>query len=307
MHEAGAAGNRSGIVDLSFAMALFIVNDALVKLVSESLPGLQLIFIRGTFACMLMLALCAATGAFKPDGALGHWPARQLTQPKVLIRCTLDATASLIYLTAMFHMPLANATAINMASPLFITLIAIRLFKESVSLAQWLAIGVGFVGVLLIVQPAASGFNAWALMCLAGTVLHAGRDVMTRVLPGSIPALLITLSTVIAVTLLSGVLMLFQGWQSPSGRQIALLAAAGVLLSGGYFFLTRAMRKGQMSVVAPFRYSGLLFAIALGWLVWGEIPNAMAFSGIVLMVGAGLYMLRVRQAAAAQTFIQNPD
>ena len=72
MHEAGAAGNRSGIVDLSFAMALFIVNDALVKLVSESLPGLQLIFIRGTFACMLMLALCAATGAFKPDGALGH-------------------------------------------------------------------------------------------------------------------------------------------------------------------------------------------------------------------------------------------
>ncbi len=287
--------NRAGIIDLSFAMALFIANDALVKLVSESLPGLQLIFIRGLFACLLMLAVCAATGAFKPDAIHGKWPARNLLQPKVLIRATLDASASLIYLTAMFHMPLANATAINMATPLFITLIAIQLFKERVRPAQGLAIGVGFAGVLLIVQPAASGFNAWALMCLAGTVLHAGRDVMTRVIPVQIPALLITLSTVISVTFFSGTLIVFQGWQAPNARQLALLAAAGVLLSGGYFLLTRAMRQGQMSVVAPFRYSGLLFALLLGWLVWGDVPNAMAFCGIALLVGAGLYMLRAKK------------
>ena len=273
-------------------MGLFIANDALVKLVSESLPGLQLIFIRGVFACLLMLAVCAATGAFTADAIHGRRPARNLLQPKVLMRATLDASASLIYLTAMFHMPLANATAINMATPLFITLIAIRLFKERVRPSQWMAIGVGFIGVMLIVQPAASGFNAWALMCLAGTVLHAGRDVMTRVIPVQIPALLITLSTVISVTFFSGTLILFQGWQTPQPQQLALLAAAGVLLSGGYFLLTRAMRQGQMSVVAPFRYSGLLFALLLGWLVWGDIPNAMAFCGIALLVGAGLYMLR---------------
>ena len=293
--RAAAAGNRAGIIDLSFAMALFIANDALVKLVSESLPGLQLIFIRGLFASLLMLALGAATGAFKPDAIHGQWPARHLLQPKVLIRATLDASASLIYLTAMFHMPLANATAINMATPLFITLIAITLFKERVRPAQWLAMGVGFAGVLLIVQPAASGFNAWALMCLAGTVLHAGRDVMTRVIPVQIPALLITLSTVLSVTFFSGMLIVFQGWQAPQHRQLALLAAAGVLLSGGYFLLTRAMRQGQMSVVAPFRYSGLLFALLLGWLVWGDVPNAMAFCGIGLLVGAGLYMLRAKK------------
>ena len=211
------------------------------------------------------------------------------------MRATLDASASLIYLTAMFHMPLANATAINMATPLFITLIAIRLFKEQVRRAQWVAIGVGFVGVLLIVQPTASGFNAWALMCLAGTVLHAGRDVLTRVIPVQIPAMLITLSTVISVTFFSGTLIVFQGWQTPNGRQLALLAAAGVLLSGGYFLLTRAMRQGQMSVVAPFRYSGLLFALLLGWLVWGDVPNALAFCGIGLLVGAGLYMLGIKK------------
>lgn len=293
--SATAAGNRAGIIDLSMAMALFIVNDALVKLVSESLPGLQLIFIRGLFACLLMLALCAASGAFKSDALQGKWPARHLLQPRVLIRASLDASASLIYLTAMFHMPLANATAINMATPLFITLIAIKLFKERVHPGQGLAIALGFFGVLLIVQPAASGFNAWGLMCLAGTVLHAGRDVMTRVIPAQIPALLITLSTVISVTFFSGTLMVFQGWQTPNLRQLALLAAAGILLSGGYFLLTRAMRQGQMSVVAPFRYSGLLFALVLGWLVWGEVPNAMAFAGIGLLVGAGLYMLRAKK------------
>ena len=293
--SSSAAGNRGGIIDLSFAMALFITNDALVKVVSESMPGLQLIFIRGLFACLLMLALCTATGAFKPDALYGQRPVRHLLQPRVLMRATLDASASLIYLTALFHMPLANATAINMATPLFITLIAIQLFKEQVRRAQWVAIGVGFAGVLLIVQPAASGFNAWALMCLAGTVLHAGRDAMTRVIPAQIPAMLITLSTVISVTFFSGTLIVFQGWQTPNGRQLALLAAAGVLLSGGYFLLTRAMRQGQMSVVAPFRYSGLLFALLLGWLVWGDVPNALAFCGIGLLVGAGLYMLGIKK------------
>jgi drug/metabolite transporter (DMT)-like permease len=161
---------------------------------------------------------------------------------------------------------------------------------------------VGFGGVLMIVQPASDGFNAWALVCLGGTVLHAARDMMTRVIPQTIGSLIITLSTVVAVSLLSGLLTTFNGWQPVQGRQLALLAAASVLLSGGYFLLIRAMRAGEMSVIAPFRYSGLLFAIGLGWLLWGDVPNAMAMAGIVLLVGAGLFMLtraRVQNQAEA--------
>ena len=283
--------NRRGIIDMSGAMALFIANDALVKLVSASLPSLQLIFIRGVFASILMLLVCQAMGAFKRATPQGALPVRQLLHPKVLMRATLDASASLVYLTALFHMPLGNATAINMATPLVITIMAVFYMHERVNLARWLAIGVGFIGVLLIVQPAAEGFNVWALLCLAGTLLHAGRDLMTRVIPRSVPSLLITLSTVLSVSLFSGVLTLFQGWKPFTNTHLALLGAAGVLLSGGYFLLIRAMRAGEMSLIAPFRYTGLLFALVLGWWFWGDVPNALAFIGIALLVAAGLYML----------------
>ena len=291
--------NRRGIIDMSGAMALFIANDALVKLVSAELPSLQLIFLRGLAASLLMLAVCQAMGAFKratPGGAL---PVRQLLQPKVLVRATLDAAASLIYLTALFHMPLGNATAINMATPLVITLMAVMVLHERVGLSRWLAIAVGFIGVLLIVQPASEGFNAWALLCLGGTLLHAARDLMTRVIPRSVPSLLITLSTVLSVSFFSGSLSLFQGWKAFNAQHLALLAAAGVLLSGGYFLLIRAMRAGEMSLISPFRYTGLLFALLLGWWLWGDMPNAMAFVGIALLVAAGLYMLMGQQKGAS--------
>jgi drug/metabolite transporter (DMT)-like permease len=296
-----SADNRRGIADMSAAMALFIANDALVKLVSASLPSLQLIFIRGAFASVLMLCVCHAMGALKRDAPNGALPVKQLFQKKVLFRASLDASASLIYLTALFHMPLANATAINMATPLFITLMAVLLLNEQVGLSRWLAIAVGFGGVMLIVQPAADGFNAWTLLCLAGTVLHAARDLMTRVIPQSVPSLLITLSTVLAVSLLAGVLSLFQGWQPFTATHLALLGAAGVLLSGGYFLLIRAMRAGEMSLIAPFRYTGLLFALVLGWWWWGDVPNVMAIVGIALLVAAGLYMLMSQRANTPAT------
>lgn len=292
------AQNRRGIIDMSGAMALFIANDALVKLVSASLPSLQLIFLRGVAACVLMLAVCQVMGVFKRATPQDPLPARQLLQPKVLMRATLDASASLIYLTALFHMPLGNATAINMATPLVITIMAVVLLHEHVGLARWLAIGVGFVGVILIVQPASEGFNAWALLCLAGTLLHAARDLMTRVIPQSVPSLLITLSTVLSVCLFSGVLSLFQGWQAFNAHHITLLTSAGVLLSGGYFLLIRSMRSGEMSLIAPFRYTGLLFALLLGWWLWGDVPNTLAFFGIALLVGAGLYMLMGQRKTA---------
>lgn len=274
------------------AMALFIANDAIVKMVSGSLPGMQLIFLRGLMASLLMLVVCAVNGVFKADAATGHSPLRQLLNRTVVLRAALDATASNIYLTALFHMPLANATAINMATPLFITLMAVHRFGETVNRTRWLAIGAGFVGVLLIVQPAAEGFNAWALLCLLGTVLHAARDLLTRLVPPSMSSLLITLTTVTAVTALSGGISLFQGWAPFSVLQWLQLSGASVMLSGGYFLLIRAMRRGEMNVIAPFRYSGLLFALLLGWLIWGEIPNTLALAGIGLLLGAGLYMVK---------------
>jgi drug/metabolite transporter (DMT)-like permease len=237
-----------------------------------------------------MLAVCWTTGSFR-RAADGSLPAAQLLNPKLLVRAVLDAAASLTYLTALFHLPLANGTAINMATPLFVVLFATWLFHEHVSRFRWLAVAAGFLGVLLIVQPNTNGFNAWALVCLAGTLLHAVRDVVTRVIPAGIPSLLITLSTVAAVTLFSGAWSLFEPWQPLETLWLGYLASASVLLAGGYYCLIRSMRSGEMSLIAPFRYSALIFATGLGWWMWHEIPNTLAFIGIGLLVGAGLAML----------------
>lgn len=213
-----------------------------------------------------------------------------------MLRAVLDGVATLVYLLSLFHLPLANTTAINMAAPLFVTLYAIALFGERVAAGRWLAIATGFGGVLLVVQPRSEAFNAWALLCLGAAFLNASRDVVTRTIASGIPVLVITLSNALTVTAMSGCWVLAQEWEPVSGRQFGLLAAAAVVLSVGYYLITIAMRSGEMSVVAPFRYAGLLVALVLGYLVWGDVPNGLAMAGIVLLVAAGLALLRNRRS-----------
>ena len=277
---------------MASAMASFVANDALVKFVSQSLPASQLIFLRGVFAIALLMLAAQLMGLLrKPaEGELG--PVQQVLLRPVIVRSALDALATLVYLSSLFHLPLGNATAINMATPLMITVFVVLVWHERVSVGRWMAILLGFAGVLMIVQPAADSFNAWALLCLAGTALHAARDICTRNIPGNVPSVLITLGTAVSVTALSGLLSLIQGWQAFTVVQLGMLAGASVFLSVGYYLLILSTRAGDMSVVAPFRYVGLLFALVLGWAVWGDLPNALAWMGIGLLLGAGLYMLR---------------
>ena len=278
-----AAANRRGIVCMVGAMGCFVTNDALVKFASQSMPSAQLIFIRGFMSVLLVLAVAHALGASSRM--------REATRGWVAGRALVDAIATMLYLGSLFHLPIGNATAINLAAPLFMTLFAALFMAERVRGARWLAVGAGFLGVLLVIQPRAEGFNAWALVCLLGTLFHAARDLMTRRIHAGIPSILITLSTAVAVTVVSGVSSLFQGWQPFGLFEAGLLALASVFLTGGYYFIITSMRHGEMTLVAPFRYSGLLFALVLGYAVWGEVPNALAWFGIALLIASGLYVL----------------
>ena len=166
-----------------------------------------------------------------------------------------------------------------------------------------LAVMTGFMGVLLVVQPAADAFNAYSLLAVLGTTLHATRDLLTRRIPAHIPAVLISLSTALSVAVLAGGLSLFQVWQPVPLASLLQLGLAAVFLCSGYYTLILAMRSGDVSVIAPFRYSGLLFALLLGHLLWDEMPNWLAWIGIALLVGSGLTILqteRRRQQAAAR-------
>ncbi len=285
--------NRRGILAMSLSMACFVANDALVKHVSASLPSGQLICVRGLMATALMLAVAQGMGLLKQVPLMAN--------RSLWLRAFLDGMASLVYLTAVFHLPLGQATAINLASPLFAILMAMWWLRERVTLMRGLAVITGFFGVLMVVQPAADAFNAYSLLAVLGTMLHATRDLLTRRIPAHIPAVLISLSTALSVAVLAGLLSQFQVWQPLSLASLLQLGLAAVFLCSGYYTLILAMRSGDVSVIAPFRYSGLLFALVLGYLLCDEMPNWLAWIGIALLVGSGLTILqteRRRQQAA---------
>ena len=284
-----AAANRRGIACISAAMVCFVLNDMTMKKLGEALPLPQIIVMRGAVAVLLVLALAQATGATRHLALVAD--------RRVLLRAGVDAVGSLLHLAALMHLPLANVTAINLASPLMIALIAVVLFGERPGAARWLAIGGGFGGVLLIVQPAAAGFSGWAWVCLAATLCHASRDLLTRHIGASVPALLVTLANAVCVMLAAALWMAAgSGWQPVSAPQALLVATTAALLAAGYWLIVQGMRHGEMSVVAPFRYVGLLAALALGWLVWRDVPNALATAGIALLLGAGIYLLHEQRS-----------
>jgi len=290
-HASHSHANRVGILAMIGAMGCFVVNDALVKYASQTMPATQLIFVRGVMASVLVLAVAQAMGATRRI--------REIARGWVAIRATVDAIATMLFLVSLFHLPLANATAINMVSPLFITVLAALFLGERLGPLRWSAIGVGFLGVLLIIQPRAEGFNVYALVCLSSTVLLSVRDLLIRRVHAGMPSILITLSTTVAVTLLAGALSFIEGWRPFNAFELGLLAVAAVFLATAYYLIVISTRRGDLSLTAPFRYTALLFATIGGFAVWGDTPNVLAWCGIALVVASGIYVLRASRRARA--------
>ena len=278
---------------MSAGMVSFVLNDSLVKFVSHTLPAAQLIFLRGLLSVGVLLLLARLTD---PQALSREWR-MHMTQRWVLARSLLDGAASLVYLSALFHMPVGNATAINMSTPLLIAMLSGLLLGVHISLRNWLIIGLGFAGVLLVVQPQAEGFNAWAWVALAGTCLHALRDLCVRFIPAHVPSNVIALGTALAATVMAGLWSVSIDWVAVSPTHWLMLGAASLFLSSGYFFLIQATRLADMSVIAPFRYMGLLTAVLSGFVIWGDLPNTMAWCGMLLLVSAGMLMLYLNRQA----------
>lgn len=278
-----AAANRSGILYMASGMACLVLNDSLMKYLGSSLGVAQLISVRGIMAVIMILAVARALGATAN--------LRAMANRHVVIRAVIDSFGTLFYIGSLMHLPIGNATAINLAAPLILAVLAVLFLGEHPGHRRWLAIGVGFVGVVLVIQPRLDGFNAWALMCLAATGFQSARDLMTRRIPAAVPAILIALASVGFVTLIASGLTLVQGWRPIGLYEIGLLAVAAALLALGYYLIVNSMRHGEISVVAPFRYCGLLVALITGFIVWGEVPSALAWGGIALLLAAGVYLL----------------
>lgn len=278
---------------MSLSMAGFTTNDAMIKLVAGSLPLVQAIFVRGLLVTAMLAALAWLTGALRP--VLGRHDRRIL-----VLRSIGEVGGTFCFLTALFHMPIANASAILQSLPLAITLAAALFLGEPVGWRRYLAIGVGFAGVLIIVRPGTEGFNAYALSALAAVGFIVLRDLSTRRLSPDVPSFLAAVVTSTAITGAAGVACAFVDLRPVAPSHLAALSASGVFLMGGYLFGIMAMRVGEIAFVQPFRYTLLLWAMLLGWLIYGEVPDVWMLTGAGIVVTTGLYTFhRERQLGLA--------
>jgi drug/metabolite transporter (DMT)-like permease len=277
--------NARGAAFMALAMAAFTGNDALMKQVTQDVPLMQAIVVRGLLSGAMLAALAMATGGL-------HMALSRADRGPVALRTLAEVGATLTFLTALMHLPLANISAILQALPLAVTLAAALFFGDRVGWRRLSAIAVGFAGVLLIVRPGAEGFTVWSLVAVASVLCVVVRDLCTRRLTGVLPTSTVALYTAGAVTAMGAVGMAFgPGWQPVDGAALAALAGAAMLLVVGYTFIIKAMRVGEVSFVAPYRYTSLLWAILLGWLMFGTLPDALTWAGSALIVASGLFTM----------------
>ena len=291
---------------MAVAMAGFTMNDAITKTVTTQMNFGQVMLVRGLFAIVLIAVLVWQRDSFRPLRVLFIAP--------VALRVAGEVGGTVAYLAAITHLPLANASAIFQVQPLAVTLGAAIFFAEPVGWRRWLAIATGFIGVVIIVRPGITGFNQFALFALVSVVFSAVRDLATKRIPPDIPSLFITLLTTLTVTTTGAIILVpLGGWQPVSVGSIGLLGLAAVLVLIGYQCVILAMRAGDISAVAPFRYTALLWAMLLGYFVFGDAPDRPMTIGASIIVLSGLYAFyreRVRdrqRPVAASTSGLPPD
>ncbi|WP_368186321.1 DMT family transporter [Aestuariibius sp. HNIBRBA575] len=282
--QMNSSENIRGAVFMVVAMAAFTANDAALKLLGDAVPLFQIILLRGVMTSMLIAGMAWQMGALtfripKADRGL------------IALRCLAEAAAAWFFLTALFHMPIADLTAILQALPLSVTLAGAVFLREPVGWRRFIAIGIGFYGVLLIIQPGADGISLYALLGLATVAAATMRDIVTRKLSRDVPSLTVTFFTALSVGAFGGVMGLGQDWVVMTTWDMGVIVFASLMIMLAYFAIIVAMRTGEIGFVAPFRYSGLLVALVLGWVLFREWPDLLTLVGAGVLIATGIYTL----------------
>ena len=278
------SNNLRGSILMMLSMAAFTFNDACMKALSDELPLFQAIFLRGVATSVFMAIIAVMTGGLAFRIAQKDWAL-------ITLRTVAEVAAAYFFVTALFNMPIGNATAILQALPLSVTLAGAVFLGEAVGWRRLVAILIGLIGVLLIVQPGTQGFNSYSIYAVLAVVAVTIRDLSVRRLSTKVPSMMVALVASVAVTVLAGLASITQQWAEPSNLAWAQLAGASVFIIGGYVFSVMTMRIGDIGAVTPFRYTSLLWALLLGFVVFGEWPNGLTLIGAAIVVATGIFTL----------------
>ncbi len=282
MNTSHSPDNLRGIFLMVASMALFGVEDMFLKWAAQGLPLGQIIFVSGAFGLPVFVAMAWRQG----HGAL----VKEALQPAVLARNLGEMVGTAGYIAAIATVPLSTVSAVLQAMPLAVTMAAALFMHEQVGWRRWSAIAVGFAGVLIVIRPGLEGFRPEALYVMITVAGLTLRDLASRAIPAVVTTAQVSAWGLMAVTLLGVIMMLWSGEvQAVSHCQALVLLGAVAFGTGGYWAITAATRTGEVSVVAPFRYTRLVFAIVIGALVFGEWPDGLTYLGAGLIIASGLY------------------
>ncbi len=267
---------------MMMSMACFAVEDTFIKLLSARLPATQILFSIGFGGALITLVLAIVLNVNLAD--------KILLNKHVISRTIADLFGALSFTSAMVLIPMSLLASILQATPLFVTLGAAILLGEKVGWRRWSAIFIGFLGVIIILQPGYGSFQLASLLGLAAVLCLALRDVVTRDMATEIPTLTVTFYACLAMGSAGFIAYPFFGPPiMPTTYEAIILICAAIIGLTGYFLLVLATRKGDVSVIAPFRYSRLLFSLGLASLILGEKLTLPILLGGLLVVSSGIY------------------
>jgi len=305
---AAPKGSPAGaIASIIGGLAVFSLQDVIIKLVSGSYPISEVLFFRAATALPLLLVIVFFDGGI-----------RQITGPglgAMVGRGGLMVAGFTCYYLGIAVLPLASATAMFFTAPLFITLLSALVLREPVAPRRWLAVIAGFIGVALMVRPGSGLFTYASVLPLAAAAAYAVSQMMARAMPAEVRATTMSfhgnLAFLVAASLAAmafgdgrhgledstSFAFLFRGWSMPGLRDFALMMACGPIGATGLILLAGAYRRASASIVAPFEYTAIVWAIGWGIIIWKEAPGAAGFAGMALIAAAGLSIIFLERAA----------
>ena len=285
-----------GIAMMLLGILLFSLNDVMGKWLVATYTVGQLLLIRSAAALAVLSPFVVKQGlarTLKPER-----PGLQV------LRVALGATESALFYLAVVYLPLADTMAIWLAAPVWVVLLAALLLGEKVGAGRWIAVLVGFAGVVVTLNPTGASLSMPALVALLGSVLFAGLMIAGRSLRGTPDVTLVFWQTF--GTLIVGALLLPFGWVQPSALDFGLLALLGIVAMVAHLCVTRSLKLAEASVVVPYQYTLIVWALIFGYFVFGDTPTPTMLFGAALIIGAGFALMTLERRAAARAAAPEP-
>jgi drug/metabolite transporter (DMT)-like permease len=287
--------NRKGIVLMLAAMAGFTIEDAFIKQLSSTISIGQILIIIGLCSCVFFALVAIINGH--------SLLARNLWTRATLTRMLAEAVAAVAFVTSLSLVPISTVAAVFQVTPLTITMGAALFLGERVGWRRWLAVLVGFIGVLLIIRPGFGGFNPSVLWVLVAVLGVAVRDLVTRVIPAQVESSVISFQAFASLIVAGAICVLVspQVMVPIAGKELVYFGCTIVFSISGYYAIVLAVRVGNASIVASFRYSRLLFSLLVGIFIFNESVDMLTLVGSVIIIGSGLYTYLREHKMATRT------